>query len=62
MGTKSKIFGIIFNLTLGLSVWDYSNIPLNLFGQICAVYSVLWVALSFFAMPFVSSLNKRLKK
>lgn len=55
-------FGFVFNIILRKNVWDYSRMPFNLFGQICAVYSLLWVALSFFAMPLVSSLNKRLKK
>ena len=27
------IFGLFFNLALGLSVWDYSRIPLNLLGR-----------------------------
>ena len=56
------IFGVIFNLILRKNVWDYSRMPFNLFGQICAVYSAFWVALSFLAIPLVSGLNKRLKK
>lgn len=56
------VFGFVFNIILRKNVWDYSRMPLNLFGQICAVYSVFWVILSFFAIPFVSVLNKKLKK
>ena len=29
------ICGCIVNIWLGWNVWDYSNMPLNLFGQIC---------------------------
>ncbi len=42
-------FGVIFNLGLGLNVWDYSSLPLHLFGQICLPYSLLWCLL---ALPF----------
>lgn len=34
--------GCIFNLWLKLKVWDYSNIPFNIKGQICPLYSFLW--------------------
>lgn len=56
------IFGMIFNVFLGLSVWDYSNIPLNLFGQICLLFSVLWGFLCIFAIPFSSFITKVLNK
>ncbi len=36
------IFGVIFNLWLDEGVWDYSNMPLNLFGQICLPFSTIW--------------------
>ncbi|MCD7847218.1 MAG: putative ABC transporter permease [Oscillospiraceae bacterium] len=38
--------GVIVNLVMGLDVWDYSSLPLNIMGQICLPYSVLWLALS----------------
>jgi len=34
--------GIFLNLVLGLQLWDYSMLPLNLFGQICPIYALLW--------------------
>jgi len=40
------VAGVILNLYLGLGVWDYSNMPCNLLGQICLPYSLLWVGLS----------------
>lgn len=55
-------FGVFFNLTLGLSVWDYSDIPLNLFGQICLLFTVLWGFLSAFAIPFSGLTLKILTK
>lgn len=40
-------FGCIFNLWLKLNVWDYSDLPLNLFGQICLPFTCIWYLLSF---------------
>lgn len=39
------LFGIFFNLLLGKKVWDYSDRPLNLWGQICLPYCLLWFLL-----------------
>lgn len=36
------ISGIILNLFLGLHIWDYSNLPLNILGQICLPFTLLW--------------------
>ena len=38
--------GCIVNLWLGWNVWDYSNVPLNVFGQICLPYILLWIPIS----------------
>lgn len=38
--------GCLVNLRLGWHVWDYSDIPLNLMGQICPTFSVMWLLLS----------------
>ena len=41
------ITGCIVNLWLGWSVWDYSNMPLNLLGQICLPFAIIWIPLVF---------------
>lgn len=41
------ISGCVLNLWLGLGVWDYSNQPGNVLGQICPAFGLLW----FFIMP-----------
>lgn len=38
--------GCIVNIWLGWNVWDYNNMPLNLLGQICLPFTVLWFFLS----------------
>jgi uncharacterized membrane protein len=42
--------GMILNVWLGLGIWDYSRLPLNVMGQICLPYSLAWIALSAFAV------------
>ncbi|MBE5933405.1 MAG: hypothetical protein E7263_08315 [Lachnospiraceae bacterium] len=36
------ITGIIVNIRLDLSVWDYSQLKYNYRGQICLLYSAIW--------------------
>lgn len=36
------ISGLILNIWLGLGIWDYSNQPYNLLGQICLLFFNLW--------------------
>lgn len=40
------IFGCIFNLWLKLNIWDYSNQPFNVLGQVCPLFSILWFFVS----------------
>lgn len=48
--TLEFITGLIVNVWLGLNVWDYSNLPLNLMGQICLPFFFAWVGLSVVAI------------
>ena len=49
--------GCIFNKWLKLKVWDYSDRPFNLKGQICPLYSFMWMLL---CIP-VNAVCKRLR-
>jgi uncharacterized membrane protein len=40
------IGGLIINKWLGLHVWDYSGLPLNLLGQVCLPFTFAWMALA----------------
>lgn len=51
------IFGLILNVWLGLSIWDYSKQMFNFMGQICLGYSILWFFLSLPAIIFYDYLN-----
>lgn len=37
--------GCVINLWLGFNVWDYSDMPFNLYGQICPLFAVAWIIL-----------------
>ena len=39
------IFGCILNLWLGLGIWDYSDTPFNILGQVCLPFAVAWLFL-----------------
>ncbi len=51
------VFGVVFNLMLGMSVWDYSSVPGNILGQICPIYSILWCGISFIVSLFEKMLS-----
>lgn len=54
--TAVELFvGCFVNLHLNLAVWDYSNLPLNLWGQVSLLYSVLW---GFLTIPISFICNK----
>jgi uncharacterized membrane protein len=44
------VSGVILNIFLNLNIWDYSDLPLNLLGQICVPYFILWFFLSLIAI------------
>lgn len=44
------ISGIFINLVFKLNVWDYSNLPFNILGQVSLLYSVAWFFLSVVAI------------
>ena len=48
--TVEFISGCIINLWLGWNVWNYSDMPFNLLGQICLPFSIAWVGLALVAI------------
>ncbi|MBQ8747762.1 MAG: hypothetical protein IJZ08_07860 [Clostridia bacterium] len=52
--------GCIVNLWLGWKVWDYSGVPLNFCGQVCLLYSVLWLGLCALSAPVCRRLAARI--
>lgn len=44
------VFGCVLNLWFGLGIWDYSDQPFNLLGQICLNFAFAWAGLVFVAI------------
>ena len=42
--------GCILNLKLGMDIWDYSELPLNIDGQVCLYFSLAWMVLGMVAV------------
>lgn len=40
------IVGVVVNIVFKMHVWDYSTLPINVLGQICAPFSIAWFFLS----------------
>lgn len=43
--------GVVLNFWLGLDVWDYSDLPGNLCGQICPQFALIWWVLCLLFIP-----------
>lgn len=43
--------GVILNIWLGLGIWDYSNLPGNVLGQICPQFFLVWWGLCLVFIP-----------
>lgn len=54
------ITGCIVNLYFGWNVWDYSDIPLNIMGQICVPFFIVWYLLSLLAIVLDDMLRYKL--
>ena len=52
--------GLLFNRNY--QVWDYRNQPLNFQGQVCLLFSLLWIPLSLGAMVLYRHLENLLDK
>lgn len=43
-------------------VWNYCDLPLNLWGQICLPFSLLWIPIAALGMELYSILNRVLNQ
>lgn len=59
--TGEFLVGCVVNLLFGMDVWDYSDQVLNIFGQICLLFSLGWFFLSIPASFIASGIRRRLR-
>ena len=52
------LVGLIVNRWLGWDVWDYSDVPLNLWGQVCLPFAVAWFFLSALSVWLENALHR----
>jgi len=52
--------GLIVNVWLNLNVWDYSEAPLNVCGQICLPFCFVWFFLSFLGIVLEIFIRKKI--
>ncbi len=52
------ITGCVLNLWLGLGVWDYSNMPFNILGQICLPFTLIWFFISYLVIKIENLMHK----
>ena len=55
--TAEFICGLVYNVWLGLRIWDYTRFRINIMGQICPAFFFLWIALSLPAVIIESALR-----
>lgn len=54
--------GVVLNLWLQLSIWDYSQLPGNILGQVCPQFFVLWYLVCLVFIPVFDWLRYVLKQ
>ena len=52
------LVGLIVNRWLGWNVWDYSDMPGNLWGQVCLPFAVAWFFLSALSVWLENALHR----
>jgi uncharacterized membrane protein len=60
--TVEFLAGIAVNIVLGWNVWSYRGDWANLFGQICLLFSLLWIGLSVPGIWLLSVVGRRVFK
>ncbi len=56
--TVEFLAGLLVNRSY--KVWDYRNIPLNIKGQICLPFCLLWLPIGFGAILLYDVLDKKI--
>lgn len=57
--TVELVSGFFLNIVLGWNVWDYSGRWLNVYGQICPLYAILWFLICIPANVLSERLERR---
>ncbi|WMJ84561.1 putative ABC transporter permease [Oscillospiraceae bacterium LTW-04] len=58
--TVEFVIGVIVNIVLGWQVWDYSDMPFSVLGQVCLSFCGLWFLLCIPMMRLSELLQRKL--
>ena len=56
--TVEFVVGCVVNKIMGLRVWDYSDRALNIMGQICPLFTVMWFIICIPAFLICGGVNR----
>ena len=56
------VVGLIVNVGLGWKVWSYANMPFNIMGQVCPIFSLMWCALCIPLMRLCSAVEREISR
>jgi len=54
--------GAVVNIGLGWKVWNYSNMPYNILGQICPTFSAMWCLLCIPMMWLCDEVEREIRR
>lgn len=54
------ITGWFLNIYLELGIWSYENLPFNIHGQVCLLFSILWFFLSYIVILLDDKIREQL--
>ena len=55
LGTIAEyIMSLVLEKLFGVVWWDYSNLPLNINGRVCVLFSIYWGALAIILLSYVN--------
>lgn len=52
------VAGLILNVWLGIGVWDYSDMPGNVLGQICPQFTLAWAVLMVISIRLENTMHR----
>ena len=56
------VVGLIVNIGLGWKVWSYANMPINIMGQVCPLFSLMWCFLCIPLMSLCSLVEREISR
>ena len=56
------VVGLVVNIGLGWTVWSYADMPYNILGQVCPVFSLAWCVLCIPLMWLCGKVEREIRR